>query len=186
MSGPKIQLEGAKERPLSFAEAVTLPVEAFGDPLVSISPLTLSGEVSAVDDDYLLEALLTYSGELECSRCVTPYPFAQHQPIGLRLRQRPTPPAAAAPARPGRSARPTEEDLELSDEELDVVLFDEPVLPLEEIAREQVLIGLPMKPLCREDCRGLCPNCGTDWNVASCACDEKTVDPRLEALKNFK
>jgi uncharacterized protein len=187
MSSPKIQLEGAKERPFSFSdETLTLPVEALGEPLVSISPLAMSGEVSAVDDEYLLDALLSYTGELECGRCLTAYPFAQTQSLRLRLRARPSAPSPSAPARPGRAARPAEEEVELSEEDLDVVFFDEPVLPFEEIGREQVLMGLPMKPLCREDCRGLCPNCGADRNLTSCACAEKTADPRLEVLRNFK
>lgn len=180
-------LEGAKERPFQFSdEALTLPVEEFGEPLVSISPLSMSGEISAVDDEYLLDSLLSYSGELECSRCLAAYPFEQHQPVRLRLRARPPAAPEAKPVLAGHVARPSEEEIELSSEDLDVVFFDKPVLPFEEIAREQVLIALPMKPLCREDCRGLCPNCGVDWNVATCACAEKAVDPRLEVLKNLR
>ena len=187
MSGPRIHLEGAKERPFRFSdEALTLPVEAFGEPLVSISPVTMSGEVSALDKEYLLDALLSYSGELECGRCLAAYPFDQSQPVRLRLRARPVAVPEGKASRQGHVVRPSEEEVELSGEDLDVVFFDEPVLPFEDIVREQVLIALPMKPLCSEDCRGLCPNCGTDWNVASCACADKAVDPRLEVLKNFK
>ena len=186
MSGPRIQLEGAKETPIQFSdEVLTLPVEAVGEPLVSLSPVSMSGEVTAVDGEYLLDATLSYSGELECGRCLAAYPFEQRLPVRLRLRERPAPVSEAKPARPGRAAAP-EEEVELSGDELDVVFFDEPVLPFEEIAREQVLISLPMKPLCREGCRGLCPSCGTDLNMETCACAEKSVDPRLEVLKNFK
>jgi len=190
MSDPRIQLEGAKETPFQFSdEVLTLPVETFGEPLLSLSPVSMSGEVAAVDDEYLLDASLAYSGQLECGRCLAAYPFEQLQPIRLRLRARPAPPAAVKPraARPGYpAAAPVEEEVELSGGDLDVVFFDEPVLPFEEIAREQVLIGIPMKPLCREECRGLCPTCGTDLNKGTCACAGKPIDPRLEVLKNFK
>lgn len=193
MSGPRIQLEGAKERPFQFSgEVLALPAETFGEPLLALSPVSMSGEVSAVDDDYLLDASLSYSGELECGRCLAAYPFEQLQPIRLRLRARPEPASAPKLPRPGRAGSPgpapsaPEEEIELTGDDLDVVFFDEPVLPFEEIAREQVLIGLPMKPLCREDCRGLCPSCGTDLNTGTCACAAKAVDPRLEVLKNFK
>jgi len=186
MSGPRIQLEGAKERPFRFSDAVlTLPVESFGEPLVSISPLSLSGEVSAVWEEYLLDSVLTYSGQLECSRCVAAYPFEQIQPVRLRLLARPSVPGPK-PDRAGRLVTPTDEEVELSSEDLDVVFFDDATLPLEDIAREQVLIALPMKPLCREDCRGLCPSCGTDLNAGACSCADKVIDPRLEVLKNFK
>jgi uncharacterized protein len=187
MSGPRIQLEGAKETPIQFSdEVLTLPVEAVGDPMVSLSSISMSGEVTAVDDEYLLDAILSYTGELECGRCLAAYPFEQRLPVRLRLRARPAPAPDAKPARPGRAAAPPDEEIELSGDELDVVFLDEPVLPFEEIAREQVLIAMPMKPLCREGCRGLCPSCGTDLNMETCACAEKAVDPRLAILKNFK
>jgi len=67
-----------------------------------------------------------------------------------------------------------------------VVLYDEPVLPFDDIVREQVLMAIPMKPLCREECRGLCPECGADWNAGDCACEKTKVDPRLEVLKGLK
>lgn len=186
MSGPRIQLEGAKEKPFRFSEEIlTLPVEMFGEPLISLSPTSMSGEVTAVDDEYLLDATLSYSGELECGRCLAAYPFEQRQPIRLRLRARPAPAPEAKPARPHRVPAPPEE-IELSGDDLDVVFFEEPVLPFEDIVREQVLIWLPMKPLCREGCRGLCPTCGTDLNMGTCGCAEKAVDPRLQVLKNFK
>jgi len=187
MSGPRILLEGATEKPFQFSdETLALPVEAVGEPLLSISRLSMSGEVSAVGEEYLLDALLSYSGELECGRCLVAYPFEQRQPVRLRFRPRPAAPAEAKPFRTGHIPRPSDEEVELSGEELDVVFFDEPVLPFEEVVREQVLIALPMKPLCREDCRGLCPTCGMDWNVGTCACAEKAIDPRLEALRNFQ
>jgi uncharacterized protein len=47
-------------------------------------------------------------------------------------------------------------------------------------------MAIPMKPLCREDCRGLCPECGADWNAGDCACEKTKVDPRLEVLKGLK
>ena len=187
MSGPRIPLESAKEAPFRFSdEVLTLPVETVGEPLVALSPISTSGEVTAVDDEYLLDADLSYSGELECGRCLAAYPFEQRLPVRLRLRKRPAPPAEPKPARPGRAPAAPEEEIEISGDDLDVVFFDEPVLPLEEIVREQVLIAVPMKPLCREACRGLCPSCGTDLNMGTCACAEKAGDPRLEVLKNFK
>lgn len=182
MPEPRILLEGAREKPLEFSGETTLSVDDLGgDPLVSLSPVGMSGVIARVDEEYLLDGELTFSGELACSRCVAPYPFSEAIPLHLRLRKRP---AAARPEK----ARPDEadEELEMDPGELDVVIFDEPVLPLAEIAREQVLMAIPMKPLCREECRGLCPECGKDRNVAECSCDARRVDPRLEVLKSLK
>ncbi|HET9793249.1 MAG TPA: DUF177 domain-containing protein [Thermoanaerobaculia bacterium] len=181
MPEPRIHLEGAREKPLGFSGETTLSVaDLGGDPLVSLSPVRMSGVISRVDEEYLIDGELAWSGELTCSRCVSPYAFAEALPLHLRLRKRP------APAKPEKGrAGEEEEESEMDPGELDVVFYDEPILPFDEIAREQVLMALPMKPLCREDCRGLCPQCGKDWNVAECSC-ESPVDPRLEVLKNLK
>ncbi|MBQ3765053.1 MAG: DUF177 domain-containing protein [Synergistaceae bacterium] len=52
--------------------------------------------------------------------------------------------------------------------------------------RESIYTLMPTKILCREDCKGLCPVCGMNLNEGSCSCDSENVDPRLEALRNFK
>ena len=52
--------------------------------------------------------------------------------------------------------------------------------------RELIAMSLPLKVVCSEDCRGLCPDCGVDLNEVKCDCDSARIDPRLEVLKNFK
>jgi uncharacterized protein len=52
--------------------------------------------------------------------------------------------------------------------------------------REQFYLALPMKPLCRPDCQGLCPVCGKNRNVETCACQSEWVDPRMEALRRLR
>ena len=59
-------------------------------------------------------------------------------------------------------------------------------IDLDALVFEQVLLQVPMKPLCAETCRGLCEQCGANLNAESCACRPGAVDRRLEALKNFK
>ncbi|NIV30868.1 MAG: DUF177 domain-containing protein, partial [Anaerolineae bacterium] len=51
--------------------------------------------------------------------------------------------------------------------------------------REQAWLAIPMKPLCRADCKGLCPQCGATLNLESCACETERIDPRLELLKDL-
>jgi uncharacterized protein len=185
MAEPRIHLEGAREKPLEFSGETTLSgAELGGDPLVSLSPIRMSGTITSVDENYLLDGELTWSGELDCSRCVAPYAFSEAVPLHLRLRKRPAAPGGKPEK--GRSAEGEGEEREVDPAEIDVVFFDEPVLPFDEIAREQVLMALPMKPLCRDDCRGLCPQCGRDRNVSECSCETRPVDPRLEVLKSLK
>lgn len=56
---------------------------------------------------------------------------------------------------------------------------------LAETAWTDILLELPAKVLCREDCKGLCPVCGQDWNLGGCSCDKKEIDPRWKALDGF-
>jgi uncharacterized protein len=58
----------------------------------------------------------------------------------------------------------------LGSQDLDVVFFPEPALDEETLVREQFLLQAPMHPLCREDCEGLCPSCGKNWNKGRCSC----------------
>ena len=55
----------------------------------------------------------------------------------------------------------------------------------EEEIRAEIYFGFPAKPLCREDCKGLCPVCGCDLNEKSCSCDTRTPDPRLAVLRQL-
>ena len=65
------------------------------------------------------------------------------------------------------------------------VLIDNYQLPLDELVEEDLILDQPSKRLCKEDCRGLCPQCGKNQNEGSCGCEQKTVDPRLAALQQL-
>ena len=65
------------------------------------------------------------------------------------------------------------------------VLIDNYQLPLQELVEEDLILDQPSKILCREDCRGLCPQCGKDLNQGLCGCRQETVDPRLAILKQL-
>jgi uncharacterized protein len=78
-----------------------------------------------------------------------------------------------------------EEGVELADQDLDLFPYDGETVDLEPLVREHLVLAVPYAPLCREDCKGLCPQCGIDRNTATCAC-EKPGDPRFAALKGLK
>ncbi|WP_224370774.1 YceD family protein [Hyalangium versicolor] len=73
-------------------------------------------------------------------------------------------------------------ELEDADEEV----FDGKTIDLDPIVREQVLLALPMNAVCREDCKGLCAQCGQNLNEKQCGCEQKVIDPRLAPLANIK
>ena len=73
----------------------------------------------------------------------------------------------------------------LENEDSDFVLLQDYQLPLDELVQDDILLELPYKSLCREDCRGLCPQCGKNLNEGLCGCSTKTEDPRLAVLKQL-
>jgi uncharacterized protein len=78
---------------------------------------------------------------------------------------------------------PAEADRKVGEKDLDTAFYRDGVIDLRELVREQLYLQLPMKPLCRESCAGLCPVCGTNLNTGSCECSYEWEDPRLAPLK---
>lgn len=108
---------------------------------------------------------------VECSRCVEPFEV----PVDVAFSLRYVPHVENA----GEGER------EIGEDELTTAYYREGLLDLVDLLREQFVLALPMKPLCREDCRGLCPQCGTNLNRTQCECAPKWEDPRLAALKSL-
>jgi uncharacterized protein len=74
---------------------------------------------------------------------------------------------------------------EIDEDDLTTAFYREGLLDVIEMLREQFQLALPMKPLCAESCRGLCPECGANLNRAECGCRPTWVDPRLAPLKEL-
>jgi uncharacterized protein len=74
---------------------------------------------------------------------------------------------------------------ELTEDELSVAVFDGEAIDVDEIVKEQILLAVPTRMLCRPDCKGICPDCGIDKNTGDCVCGKDEVDPRWAALKNL-
>jgi DUF177 domain-containing protein len=167
-----ISLDAVLEEQVAFSFEVVFSAREFDrEPLLEISPARIAGEVSRIEKGFVFAAHLDYSGRLECSRCLTSYPFRNSEDFSLVLRRRPAP-------RTGEIA--------LQSEDLDEYFYDDELLSVAPIAEERIQMAIPMKPLCREDCRGLCPRCGQDLNATACGCVVETEDPRWEALRVLK
>jgi uncharacterized protein len=76
-------------------------------------------------------------------------------------------------------------DVELGSDDLDLDFYDHDELNLDSLIETETTLALPMKPLCREDCRGLCPVCGGNRNVTPCTCEGRAPDPRLAVLRDL-
>jgi len=75
---------------------------------------------------------------------------------------------------------------DLTAEDLEFSVYEGEEVDLSPLMREQLLLALPTRPLCRESCRGLCSQCGANLNLNPCSCSIQTLDPRLEALRSLK
>lgn len=167
-----IDLEAALDEPVPFAFDLPFMIAALDrEPLVEISPVHLEGTLMRVEGGYAMEARCAFEGKLECSRCLAAYPFAIDEPFSLLLYKRP----AALP-----------DVRELAKDELDVSYYEDDQVAVAPIAEERVQMAIPMKPLCREECLGLCPRCGKDRNLDPCGCAQEAGDPRWAALRVFK
>jgi uncharacterized protein len=82
--------------------------------------------------------------------------------------------------------RLTEEEVELVTEDLEILYLAGDEFDPELLLIEQLQLNVPMRAVCREDCQGLCPDCGINRNLASCGCDEARIDPRWEALRGLQ
>lgn len=80
---------------------------------------------------------------------------------------------------------PVAEKLTSDEDEDRFLLMQDHALDIEEICGDELILNLPLRFLCREDCKGLCPVCGADLNAGACSCGGKKVDPRLEKLKEY-
>jgi len=81
----------------------------------------------------------------------------------------------------------TEElETELDIKALEVSIFEGDKIDLIEVAQEQILLSLPSQVYCKEDCKGLCPNCGANRNLIDCKCEEREIDSRWSALSKLK
>lgn len=109
--------------------------------------------------------------ELGCSRCVEPYGLAVDQAFDLRYV-------------PQKDAGEFVER-EIDADDMTVAFYEGDTIDLAQLLEEQLYLALPMKPLCRPDCRGLCGKCGTNLNQDVCGCTDVWVDPRLDALKTL-
>jgi len=78
------------------------------------------------------------------------------------------------------------DEVELLEEDMEIGFITGDHLNLDEVVKEQIYLSLPIKKICREDCPGLCPDCGTNLNKGNCTCDKVKGHPAFSKLKNLK
>jgi uncharacterized protein len=144
------------------------------DPGLEFSQAAVQGMVSLAKHghDILVRGRLQGRLQLACGRCLEPFSLPVETDFDLLL----------VPAPLGEG--PEEE--ELSAQELDLDFYSGETVDLEAIVREQIILMVPLKPLCQEDCQGLCPFCGANRNRESCPCKEEKSDSPFAPLAKLK
>ena len=112
--------------------------------------------------------------EIPCSRCLEAGQNEIVKPFDLFFRQR------------DEFMFDEDDEIELTEKDTRTAFFSGTELPINDVLREQVLLALPMKPLCKLDCKGLCSECGTNLNTKSCNCRKEQFNPNLDALLEIK
>ena len=133
-----------------------------------------SGFVERSGDEIRLCGRLETIFELVCVRCLDPVNQRIEKPFDLFFRQRDS------------LVYDQGAEIELTESDTRTAFVTGAELPLGEIVREQILLAIPMKPLCKPDCRGLCASCGTNRNAGSCECPEQSLNPAFDTLLAVK
>jgi uncharacterized protein len=140
----------------------------FQDPAWSLDGLSLAVEKDG--ETVFVRGDLTARVPLTCGRCLEPYTVTVTPAVDARF--------VPAPGTRG-------EERELGADDLETDVYQHGILDLTALLETETSLALPMKPLCREACRGLCPVCGGNRNTTPCACEMRAPDPRWAALKDW-
>jgi uncharacterized protein len=124
------------------------------------APVTVEVEVDALGDGVVVHGTVSAPWEGTCRRCLQP-------------------------AR-GHAVATIEEVYQVRPTSGEAFTFDGDAIDLAPLVRENLLVELPLAPLCRDDCAGLCPSCGADRNTDTCGCDTRPSDPRWAALEGLR
>jgi len=174
-----------EKEPLRFEVSFETGAIDFGAEATQKGGLRVAGQADLIEEKRVGEARGAlrvvqdvrlrgnYQGEFEipCARCLEPVEQALGGEFDLLFRPLGVDSDASERA--------------ISTPETEIGYYQNGGLVLEDVLREQVLLSLPARTLCREDCKGLCRHCGQNLNSESCTCDTATADPRWSALSDL-
>ena len=176
-----LNIKDLQRDPLDFEEEFQPGVIDLGEEVRQRGPLLASGRAEVIEEhegkhqvmlDLRLRGKLSAEVELQCARCLDPVPQKIEREFDLLYR-----PLGADAGR---------DELSVTAAEAEIGYYQGEGLLLEDVLREQLLLALPVKVTCREDCKGLCPQCGKNLNQEQCSCSVAHDDPRWAALKDVR
>lgn len=132
-----------------------------GETIKYLKPIKFEGVLRIAEDVYTLKGIATTEILLACSRCGEEYSYEVSIDIDERFSST------------------------INDEDGEIISIDNDKIDLYQIIENNLILQLPIKTLCREDCKGICQQCGTNLNHDSCKCETDDIDPRLAKLKDL-
>lgn len=161
------KLRNSKDGLLNLEKSLVMDslVDEFSG-LTSIKPVNVNAQIELLNP-HLIEARVKQSTRvtLSCSRCLSEY--------GLMISSE------------WKEWFTDEKHQAIETEEQEIHYISSPELDLEPYIRESILLQLPYVPICKQDCKGLCPKCGVNRNEVTCDCQIVKIDPRLAVLEDF-
>lgn len=153
-------------------ETLDLPfVSLAGEHIPVLTPVEVEGRLAGIGGGMVrFDGTAKTTVEMHCARCNT----RVEQPLVVEISQR--------FAKEGNTDDRNNSE-ELSLDEIDAEPIENDRVDLESVILYEIQLNIPMRVLCREDCKGLCPVCGTNLNEGSCSCDTSDPDPRWDALR---
>jgi len=152
-------------------EAFAAP-EGNADSFRVAGPVRLRFEIFKDKSAFRLVGSTETTLEVPCSRCLEPMLVPVDAAFDLRYQP--------------HSTNTGDAEQEIEEDDLTTAFYQNDEIDLGQLMREQFYLALPMKPLCGDDCRGLCPMCGTNLNRGACECKRDWQDPRLDALRELR
>jgi uncharacterized protein len=135
-------------------------------------PVNVDLEINKQPDHIRIRGSITGAVQVACHRCLSVFSRPLNEQVDIFLIP--------------EERAPEEEETELEADEMDYDFFDGEVIEIDELVAEQIFLSLPLKVLCSDTCRGLCPGCGANLNEEPCRCEKKSADSpfaKLEAVK---
>jgi uncharacterized protein len=176
-----IRLQDLEIRKLEFREEFAPGAVDLGSEVRQIAPLKTSGRAEVVHEhhggkemvsDIRLVGKFSTRLEVNCARCLDPVAHEVAAEFDLLYR----------PLGADRRA----DEVSISEAETEIGYYDGEGMMLEDSLREQVLLALPLKTVCNESCKGMCPHCGRNLNQGECNCEPELKDSRWDALNEIK
>ena len=170
-----------EREPVEFDLQLAPGAVGFGEEAEQVGALATSGHVEVIHEhrgpkdivpDFRLKGQFAGRFSVPCARCIEPVEIPLAAEFDLIFR-----PLGADTDAPERS---------ITAPETEIGYYQRDSLALEDVLREQVLLALPVRTLCKPDCKGLCPRCGANRNLQNCTCDAGPSDPRWEALAGLR